>query len=352
MESFLLFLLSLITALLIVLLFLLLKKKDSPESAYVKMMMESAKNDRTDITGRLDKMDEKLFEGLNNSTKTIQNQFFQHREIIKEVSSELERLKETNKQVLNFSEKLQSLESILKSPKKRGVLGEFYLETLLSNILPEDLYKMQYKFKNGEIVDATIFFQDKIIPIDSKFSLENFNLIETETDEVKKAELIKKFNLDLKNRIEETSKYIRPEERTTDFAFMFIPAEGIYVSLLNYNSKDSITSGDIISMAFKKHVIIVSPISFYAYLQTVLQGLKSLKIEASVKEILEKTLELSKDIEKYEQSFSRLGKQLETTVKTYNAASNRFKKIDKDLYKLSEGKKENLLSPYIIDTEE
>jgi DNA recombination protein RmuC len=337
----------------VVILSLLLKKRnENPENELVKILMESTKTDRNDITGRLDKMDEKIYESLNNSTKTIQNQFFQHREIIKEVSGELERLKETNKQVLNFSEKLQSLENILKSPKKRGVLGEFYLETLLSNILPGDLYKMQYKFKNGEIVDAVIFFQEKIIPIDSKFSLENFNLIETENDEVKKTELIKKFNIDLKNRIEETSKYIRPEENTTDFAFMFIPAEGIYVSLLNYNSKDSITSGDIISMAFKKHVIIVSPISFYAYLQTVLQGLKSLKIEASVKEILKKTLELSKDIEKYEESFSRLGKQLETTVKTYNIASNRFKKIDKDLYKLSDGKKENLLSPYTIDTEE
>lgn len=352
MEVLIVFLLLITAGLLMFLVFKQLKTDNKSEKEYMKLIMESVKNDRGDLTGRLDKMDEKLFESLNNTSNTIQKQFFQHNEIIMAVSGELTKIKETNKQVLNFSQKLQSLENILNNPKKRGVLGEFYLETLLSNILPPQLYKMQYKFKNNEIVDAVIFFQEKLIPIDSKFSLEKFNMIENETDEKIRNEYIKKFNIDVKNRIEETAKYIRPEENTSDFAFMFIPAEGIYYSLLNYSSsKDSITSGDLISFAFKKHVIIVSPISFYAYLQTVLQGLKSLKIEASVKEIIEKIMLLSKDMDKYEETFSKLGKQLETTVKTYNESSRKFKKIDKDIYKISNGTKETNLEPHLIDRE-
>ncbi len=351
MQEIILFLLLITAGALLFLVYKQLENEKKPkENDYIKLLIDSVRSDKSEISGKLEKLDEKLFDSISSSSKTLQNQFTQHKEIIMEVSSELAKIKETNKQVLNYSQKLESLENILSSPKKRGVVGEFYLEALLSNILPPKFYQMQYRFKNNEIVDAVIYFQDKIIPIDSKFSLEKFNLIEQENDPIRKKELIKKFNIDLKNRIDETSKYIRPEENTSDFAFMFIPAEGIYLNLLNYsNSKESLSSTDIITYAFKKHIIVVSPISFYAYLQTVLQGLKSLKIERSVKEIIEKIVLLSKDIEKYEESFTKLGKQLETTVKTYNTSSKRLKKIDKDIYKISDSKDENLLNPYVIE---
>jgi DNA recombination protein RmuC len=348
MEIFLIILLSILVISLTII--ILKSKKNKSENDLVSLLLNSINEERKGVSDRLEKIETKLFQGLNETNKTAQTQFIQNKDLIKEISEELVKVKETNKQVLAFSEKLQKLENILGNPKSRGVLGEFYLETLLSNILPKDLYKMQYKFKNNEIVDAVIFFQDKLIPIDSKFSLEKFSKIEEETDPVKKLDSIKKFNIDLKNRIEETSKYIRPEENTSEFAFMFIPAEGIYYSILNYNNpKDNLVNGDLMAYAFKKHVIIVSPISFYAYLQTVLQGLKSLKVEKSVQEIIKKLLVLSKDIEKYEDNFNKLGKQLETTVKTYNTASTRFKKIDKDIYEITDAKNEKLLSPYTIE---
>jgi len=133
---------------------------------------------------------------------------------------------------MGFAQQLQSLENILKNPKQRGILGEYYLETILKNVLPPRLYQMQYKFKNGEIVDAVVFVKDKIIPIDSKFSLENYNKMAAETNPARKEELEKIFKIDLKNRIDETAKYIRPDEKTMDFALMFIPSEGIYYDLL------------------------------------------------------------------------------------------------------------------------
>jgi len=169
---------------------------------------------------------------LNDTHKAMQMQFGQSAKIIADVTEKLTKLDDTNKQVVGFANQLQSLENILKNPKQRGVLGEYFLETVLKNVLPPNSYQMQYKFKNGEIVDAVVFIKDKIIPVDSKFSLENYNRIVEENDQTIKEQLQKDFKADLKKRIDETSKYIRPNENTMDFAFMFIPSEGIYYDLL------------------------------------------------------------------------------------------------------------------------
>ena len=141
-------------------------------------------------------------------------------------------MEETAKQVLDVTSQLQNLKDMLKNPEQRGILGEYYLETLLKNIMPPGGYQMQYAFKDGEIVDAAVFIRDKIVPIDSKFSLENYNRITEETNQVERDKLEKMFVNDLKERIKETAKYIRPEEGTMDFAFMFIPHEAIYYDLL------------------------------------------------------------------------------------------------------------------------
>jgi DNA recombination protein RmuC len=187
-------------------------------------------------------------------------------------------------------------------------------------------------------VDAVIFFNKKIIPIDAKFSLEKYNLIMQENDKTRREQLEKEFKTDLKNRIDETSKYIRPSENTTDFAFMFIPAEGIYYNLLVYNvSTVEINTQDLIEYAFGKHVIIVSPTSFFAYLETVLQGLKAIKMEESVQEIIKNVGQLGRHLNSYETYMDKLGNNLGTTVSMYNQASKEFKKIDRDVYKLSDG---------------
>jgi DNA recombination protein RmuC len=232
---------------------------------------------------------------------------------------------------------LQSLENVLRSPKQRGVLGEYFLENVLKNVLPPHSYQMQYKFKNGEIVDSVVFVKDKIIPIDSKFSLENYNKLAVETDPLEKEKLEKIFIQDLKNRIDETSKYIRPEENTMDFAFMFIPSEGVYYDLLiNKVGNVKLNNNDLINYAFaQKKVIIVSPTSFLAYLQTVLQGLRALQIEDSAKQILIQVTNLKKHLELFEDNFSKMGKHLGTVVGAYNSSYKNFKSVDKDLFKIT-----------------
>jgi len=256
---------------------------------------------------------------------------------LKEVTENLTKLDETNKQVVNFADQLKGLQDILKNPKQRGVLGEYYLETVLKNVLPPDSYQTQYEFKDGTKVDAVIFVRDKIIPIDSKFSLENYNRLLETSDKSEKKRLEDLFRNDLKTRIEETSKYIKPSEGTMDFAFMFIPSEAIYYDLL-VNKVGTIKSNtsSLVEYAIRqKKVIIVSPISFLAYLQTVLQGLKALQIEKSAQEIKKRVEELGRHLSSYQTYLKKLGSHLGTTVNMYNSASREFKKIDKDVYKIS-----------------
>src|SRR3989344_4969606 len=274
---------------------------------------------------------------LGESTRVMQKQFSESMRTIRDVTEQLTKLDETNKQEVSFADQLQSLQDILKNPKQRGVLGEYYLETLLKNVLPPGRYQMQYPFKDGTIVDAVIFVQDKVIPIDSKFSLENYNRILDARDDEERSEVEKLFKQDLKNRIDETSKYVKPEEGTMDFAFMFIPAEAIYYDLL-INKVGAVKSNtkDLIEYAFKdKHVIIVSPTSFLAYLQTVLQGLKALQIEESAKEIRKRVEQLGKHLSSYENYMQKLGTHLGTTVNMYNSAYKELGKIDKDVLKIT-----------------
>ena len=315
-----------------------------------KELRETSNESRKDSQERLDKMDERLAKGLRHSSDSLQKQFSQSADLIKEVTSRLTKLDETNKQVLSFSEQMQSLENILKNPKQRGILGEYFLENLLSQVMAPDQYKLQYKFNNGEIVDAVVYARDKIVPIDAKFSLEKYNLIMEETDKERRAKLEKEFKMDIKNRIDETSKYIRPSENTTDFAVMFLPAEGLYYNLLIYKSGSlDVNTHDLIQYAFKKHVMIVSPTSFYAYLQTILHGLKALKMEESVKEIVKRVGELSRHLGAYETYMQKVGNNLGTTVNMYNSAYKEFKKIDKDVYKITAGDEGGSIQPLLVD---
>jgi len=278
---------------------------------------------------------------LNNQQgdlqKTLQTQFSQSTQIVKDVTEKLTKLDETNKQVVGFAQQLQSLENILKNPKQRGILGEYFLETLLKNVFAPGQYQMQYKFADGEIVDAIIKVKDSIIPIDSKFSLENYNKILAEKDPTRHEQLEKQFKQDLKNRIDETSKYIRPSEGTTDFAFMFIPSEGIYYDLLiNQVGAIKVNTRDLIEYAFNdKKVIIVSPTSFYAYLQTVIHGLRKMQIEEQTKEIIKNVQKLQQHLLVYDDYMKKMGNNLGTTVNMYNSAYKEFKKIDKDVLSVS-----------------
>ncbi len=271
---------------------------------------------------------------LGESTKAMQEQFGHSFKVIRDVTSQLEKIHSDHEHVKDMKGSLERLTDVLANPKQRGVLGEYYLETVLKNVLPPGRFQMQYKFQDGEIVDAVIFLdKNKILPVDSKFSLENYNRILEEKNEANRENLEKLFKQDLKNRIDETSKYIRPKEDTMDFAFMFIPSEAIYYDLLiNQVGTVKTNTRDLIEYAFQqKHVIIVSPTSFMAYLQTVLQGLRALQIEESAKEIRKRVEELGRHLGNYEQFMKKLGVNLATTINTYNTSYKELGKIDKDV---------------------
>jgi DNA recombination protein RmuC len=282
-------------------------------------------------------VDQKIGDSTRQMNESVRTQLGESASLIREVTKGLTKLDETNRQVVSFADQLQNLQDILKNPKHRGILGEYYLETLLKNVLAPSQYQMQYGFANGEIVDAAVFVKDKIIPIDSKFSLENYNRLTEAADQSEKDRLERLFVADLKLRITETAKYIRPAEGTMEFAFMFIPHEAIYYDLL-INKIGALTDDteNLIQRAAGKYkVIIVSPTSFLAYLQTVLQGLKAMQIEEQTKDIIRRVGELGDHLKKYDMYHSKLGTSLQTVVNHFNASSKEFKKIDKDVLRIT-----------------
>lgn len=289
------------------------------------------------LQNRLEALDQDLRHTMTESARTQQTSSHHMTGAVRDVTDRLSKIEETNKQVLNFSGQLENLQRILTNPKQRGILGEYYLETLLKNVFAPDQYEMQYKFSDGEIVDAAVFIRDKIVPIDSKFSLENYNrLVEAQTHEDRERYEKALIN-DLKLRIKETAKYVRPEEGTMEFAFMFIPHEAIYYDLLvNKIGEGGEDTENLLQRAAAKwHVIIVSPTSFTAYLQTVLQGLKALKIEEQAQEIRKRVMELQKHLSAYQEKHDSVGRALGTAVNQYNLAGREFTKIDKDVVRIT-----------------
>ena len=290
------------------------------------------------VMQQLNHMNQVLDSKLSESSRTIQSQFSQSAKIISNVTERLTRLDETNRQVVGFADQLKRLQDILQNPKQRGVLGEYYLETVLKNVLPPGSYQMQYSFGDGTIVDAVVFIDKRIVPIDSKFSLDNYNHILESHDPGAKQRYENMFVSDLKNRIDETAKYVKPEEKTMDFAFMFIPSEAVFFDLL-INKVGAVVeeTNNLIYYAAKKKVIIVSPTSFLAYLQTVLQGLRNQKISEQAQEIIKEVERLGKHLFTYSEYMKRMGDHLTSTVSSYNKANKEFAKVDKDVVKITDG---------------
>lgn len=282
-------------------------------------------------------LDTKIGESSKMMQESVKTQFSESQKLIKDITEQITEVKETNKQVFDMTEQLQNLEKVLKNQKQRGNLGEAGLELILSNILPPTAYKMQYGFKDGDMVDAVIFTKDGIIPVDAKFSLDNYNRITNEEDESKKEELEKEFKNDLKKRIDETSKYIKPKEGTLPFAIMYIPAEAIYYDLLvNEVGTIKVNTKSLIEYAYRdRKVIIVSPTTFVAYLSTILQGFKAFKIEESAKEIIKNVEKLNGHLRAYDDYHTKLGTSLSTVVNHYNISRKELKKIDKDVLRIT-----------------
>jgi DNA recombination protein RmuC len=293
-------------------------------------------------------MESKLGEGTTRMFESMKTQFGESQRLatdirdlvskqLTEVAREQTKTNESTTRFMVIADQLANLEKVLKHQKQRGNLGEASLELILSNILPPGSYKMQYEFPGGETVDAVVVTKEGVIPIDAKFSLDNYQRLVDAVDDIQRAELEKQFKNDLKMRIDETSKYVRPKDGTLPFAFMYIPAEAIYYDLLiNEVGSVKVNTRNLIDYAYnEKKVIIVSPTTFAAYLQSVLYGFKAFKIEETAKDIAKNVEALSRHLKAYEDYYKKIGNSLSTTVNHYNAGSKELGKIDKDVLRIT-----------------
>jgi DNA recombination protein RmuC len=338
----------LLVAVLSALLFLAISSR-KPKDAGEKFLQNDLANLRRDLVGLQESLTKTVDDKLNRNQSSMQAQLKESAKIVADVSHRLTKLDETNKHVADVATDLKTLQNVLQNPKQRGVFGEYYLESVLSNVLPANIYQTQYRFKNNEAVDAVIFLDgDKILAIDSKFSLENYNRMVEARDKTERERLLAEVKKDLKGRIDETAKYVRPAEHTMDIAFMFIPSESLYYDLIINNVGDGGSSRNLIDYAFRdRKVIIVSPTTLIAYLQTVLQGLRSLQIEEQAKDIQTRVGQLNTHIARFDEYMQKLGNSLGTTVNHFNNAHREFKKVDKDVVKIAGG--EASVEPLSID---
>ncbi len=313
------------------LIFLQLRKKPEPEKKDEGALLM--------LQQQINQIAQTVDTKLSESNKNVQDQFKHSADIIKNVTEQLTKLDATSKQVVGFADQLQKLQSTLTNPKHRGNLGEYFLDSILKDVFQPNQYQLQYQFKNGDKVDAAIFFGEKVIPVDSKFSMENYTRIIEEADPVRRAELENEFKNDLKKRIDETAKYIRPTENTMDFALMFIPAEGIYYDLLiNKIGAVKVNTRSLLEYAAReKKVHIVSPTTFYVTLQAIWQGIRAYSIQEKTTDIIKNVVLLQKHITAYEDYMRKIGNNLSTTVNSYNTAYKELGKIDKDVVKLTDG---------------
>lgn len=246
-----------------------------------------------------------------------------------DVKGHLTKLEEANKRIYEVGKDIASLQEILRSPKLRGGLGELSLENLLET-LPKDMYELQYAFKDGKKVDAIIRFKESIVPIDAKFSLENFQKYLAEKDEKEKQKIRKAFISDVKKRIDETADYIQPDEQTLDFALMYIPAENVYYEVI---IRDEDQSG-LDEYARLKHVVPVSPNNLFAYLKTILMGFRGMQIQKEAKVILQALSRLKGDFGRFQEEFGVLGGHLTNARNKYDQSEKALLRISDKLEQL------------------
>lgn len=289
-----------------------------------------------------------LTQRLDKNQESMSKQLAASAQLIKDVTERLTKLDDTNKRVVDVADELKQLQSVLQNPKQRGVLGEFYLEQILQNLLPPGSYMLQHKLTEGLIVDAAIKLDGKILPIDSKFSLENYNrLLESRGEQ--RSVLERQFKEDLKKRIDETARYIQPKKGTLEQALMFIPSEAIYYDLLaNKVGAGGVNGRDLMQYAaVDKHVTIVGPSTLSAMLQVIVQGLRSLEIQKDTEVIRKNVEQLTKHLVGYDGYFKKIGNSLGATVGHYNNASKELGRIDKDIVKIAGG--ETQLETLLLD---
>ncbi|MFQ5881308.1 MAG: DNA recombination protein RmuC [Candidatus Methylomirabilales bacterium] len=251
--------------------------------------------------------------------------------VVGEVQGSLGKLDEATRRMLEVGQDIASLQQILRPPQLRGGFGETLLEQLLSQILPADAFELQYAFRSGERVDAIIRLGSRLVPVDAKFPLENFRkMLEAAEggDEERRRIARKAFLKDVQNQVNEIAKrYILPDEGTLDFALMYIPAENVYYEVM---VKDELEDS-VRAYAYERRVIPVSPNSFYAYLQTILLGLKGFRIEQNAREIMGLLGRLQVDLKKFRERFDLAGKHLTDAKNRFDEAAGALARFEAKL---------------------
>lgn len=332
-----------------VLLFLFLRKGAAPADTGNALLIKQDLTTLTESVHQLkDGLQTHLTERLDKSNQQMVSQFKESAAIIKDVTQKLTNLERTNQQVGDIAGELKVLQNVLANPKQRGVLGEFYLEQILQNLLPPGSYVLQHKLADGLIVDAVIKLDGSLLPIDSKFSLENYNRLLDAKGEQRET-LERAFKEDLKKRIDETAKYIQPKKGTLEQALMFIPSEAIYYDLLaNKVGAGGVNGRDLMQYAaIDKHVTIVGPSTLSAMLQVIVQGLRSLEIQKDTELIRKNVEQLTRHLINYDGYFKKIGVSLGATVGHYNNASKELGRIDKDVVKIAD--KSAGIEPLLLD---
>lgn len=326
---------------------LLLQLRTPKQDGTTMLLKQDLTKLSDDITALKDGVQKQMSEQMTASNKQLAQQSAASIKILQDVTEKLTKLEGTNKNVGDIANELKSLQSVLQNPKQRGVLGEYYLEQILQNVLPPGSFVLQYKLGEGLVVDAAIMIDDKILPVDSKFSLENYNRL-LEADGAAKELLVRSYKEDLKKRIDETAKYIKPGKGTLDQALMFIPSEAIYYDLLaNKVGLGSVSGRNLMQYAIEKRVTIVGPSTLSAMLQTIAQGLRSIEIHKDTEKIRKNIEQLSKHLVAHNAYMQKLGASLGTTVNHYNATYKELGKIDRDIVKITEA--EAAVEPLLLD---
>jgi DNA recombination protein RmuC len=319
--------------------FLLLRGQNKPADTQSALLLKADMTElNKSVSDLKDGLQKQLSDQMGTNNKQMAAQFQASAKIIQEVTTKLTELDRTNKNVGDIAGELKMLQNVLQNPKQRGVIGEYYLEQILKNILPPGAYQLQHKLGEGLVVDAAIILDDKVLPIDSKFSLENYNrMVEADNNNTDKEALVKLFKADIKQRIDETSKYILPGKGTLDQALMFIPSEAIYYDLLaNKVGLSGVNGRNLMQYASDKKVTIVGPSTLSAMLQTIIQGLRSLEIHRDTEKIRKNIEQLSKHLSAHNTYMLKLGTSLGTTVNHYNATYKELGKIDRDVVKIAD----------------
>jgi DNA recombination protein RmuC len=267
---------------------------------------------------------EQLRQALDNTTQTVSQRIETTSKVISDVQKDLARLEESNKRIYEVGKDISSLQEILRAPKLRGIVGEFLLSDLLGQILPGRHFSLSHQFKSGERVDAVIHLGKRLVPVDSKFPLDNFReLIEAKSDQDKRF-FRKRFERDVKGHIDSIArKYILPDEGTYNFALMYIPAENVYYEIM-VKSAALPDEKSMVDYSMEKRVIPVSPNTFYVYLQTILFGLKGLEIERSAQEIIATLARLRGDFSRFKNDFHLVGTHLRNASRCYESADRKL----------------------------